>query len=121
MSDADRDRIFVEGVKTQLDVSLERVDEEMRRRLRRARLRALEQGEVQRKSAWHVIRIPAFTAAAAAALIIAFMTYMGQPTRDQAIVQVENAELLSSKENFELLVNFDFYLWLSEEEMNDVG
>lgn len=121
MNDEDRDRVFIEGVKTRLDASIEHVDEEIQRRLRQARIRALEEGEVHRGSMWHLLRIPAMGMAAAAILLIALLTYVGGPSKDQTMAQVENAELFASKESLELLVNLDFYLWLSEEEENDVG
>jgi len=121
MNDEDRDRAFIEGVRAQLDASLEDVDEEVRRRLHRARMRALEEEEVRRRPVWDLLRIPALGMAAAAILLIAFLTYMGGPSKDQSIAQVENVELFASKESLELLVNLDFYLWLSEEEENDVG
>ena len=121
MNDEDHDRVFIEGVKAQLDASLDDMDEAIRRRLRRARGRALGEEEVRRRPLWHLVRIPALGMAAAALLLIGLLTYLGGPLKDKSIAQVENVELFASNESLELLVDLDFYLWLSEEEENDVG
>jgi len=121
MNEDDRNRLFIEGVKVQLDASLEAVGEEIGGRLHQARRRALEEGGARRKSTWQVFQIPVMGVAAAAILFIAFLMCVGGPSKDQTITEVEHLELFASKESLELLVNLEFYQWLSEEEVNDVG
>ncbi len=101
------DEEFIKSVKTVLEDTTENLDAATRSKLTTARHQALAQKN--KKRTWFVVPAGAFASAAAAMLI--FLISSGNSELENPSL-MEDMELLSSSESFELLDELEFYEWL---------
>ena len=116
MSEHEHEQAFVQKVKAALDESSENLDAHTLSRLRRARHRALQAD--RRGTAWtgHGWRIPAAGVVTASVAVLSVMLYFGLPSDIRLTDEIEDADILASKENLEISIDLDFYTWLAEEQ-----
>jgi hypothetical protein len=98
----DRDKAFVEAVRTRLDSHADSLDELTSARLHRARARALQQAP--RRS---LTRFTAAAAAAAAVVALALVVLM-QPLDAPDV----GGAMWVAQEDIELIEELEFYAWL---------
>jgi hypothetical protein len=117
MADKKTDQQFINEVRQELDKSCDRLDGHTLSRLNSIRHQALESalGNVA------FYRRPVFSGGAllACALALFINFYSNTDTGsdiDIAITELEDMEILSAEESFELYEDMEFYQWLS---MND--
>jgi hypothetical protein len=115
MMSEEHDNAFVDGMRKLLDESEAQTDARIRMRLRSARLRALEAAEEQ--VPWY-LRFPRLITAGtlATAVVIAASLWIVAERGHLPTGQVEDLELLTTKEQIELYKDLDFYRWLETSE-----
>lgn len=105
---------FLARVKGQLDESVDGLDAETRSRLTQARYQALS-GLEKRSPWWRGWSLP--TGALATALVVVLAVGLARPpTSTESVSDLEDLELLSANESFELLEELEFYEWLPAEQ-----
>ena len=97
-------------IKTTLD--RQQVDDATRNELRRARLAALDAADAPRRRAW----MPA-TAVASLVLVVA-AAFLFRGVEDVTLPQAaaEDLAVIASEDEFELLEEFEFYIWLEQQD-----
>ena len=105
---------FLARVKGQLDESVDQLDAETRSRLTQARYQALS-GLEQRSPWWRGWSLPAGALATALVVVLA-VDLARPPTPTESVSDLEDLELLSANESFELLEELEFYEWLPAEQ-----
>ena len=105
------DEEFIKSVSTTLEESTENLDAATRSRLTTARYQALAQKD-KKPSPWFFIPAGAFASLFAAMLI--FANWSENSELDNSPL-MDDMELLSSNESFELLEELEFYEWLDIE------
>jgi len=112
------DEEFIKSVRTVLEDSTENLGAATRSKLTIARHQALAQKD-KKRSSWFVV--PAGTFASLFAAMLIFTIWSGNGELDNPSL-MEDMELLSSSESFELLEELEFYEWLDIEnyEQNDL-
>jgi len=101
---------FIEGVRNELDRSVEAIDAATRSRLNRARQRALEQGLGHRLQ-WRPLAAGLAVASVAA---LAVSLYLARPAvaPESALADLE---LLTANEQIEFYDQLEFYEWLEND------
>lgn len=112
MSEQDNDRLL-EHIRQQLDASTEQLDAATLSRLTRIRRQAVAAAD-RPKRAWQMPALALGSAAAVGAITLALMT-SSIPTQQSSL---EDLNLLSSNEAFELIDDVEFYQWLADEMPN---
>ncbi|MCX5912459.1 MAG: DUF3619 family protein [Deltaproteobacteria bacterium] len=117
MNEQEREKQFVEKIRGFLDESAESLNPDMRLRLQEARFRALRAAEKRR--AWFFsfprwITVGGFATATVA--ILAFFFWFNAPSLEAPTKQVEDFEILTSKEQIDFYKDLDFFLWLDTKE-----
>jgi hypothetical protein len=115
MMSEEHDNAFVDGMRKLLDETEPETDSRVRMRLRSARLKALEAAEEQ--VPWY-LRFPRLITAGtfATAVVIAVSLWIVSERGNLPTGQVEDIELLTTKEQMELYKDLDFYRWLETSE-----
>jgi len=115
MMTEEHDNAFVDGMRKLLNESETQTDPRIRMRLRSARLRALEAAEVP--VPWY-LRFPRLITAGtlATAAVLAVSLWIVAERGNLPSGQVEDLELLTTKEQIELYKDLDFYRWLETSE-----
>lgn len=103
---------FIKSLKSALDDSIENLDAKTRSRLTAVRHQALEQQVEKRTGSFWIIPAGAFASLAIAMLV--FNLWTENHLQDSWPV-MEDLELLSSDESFELLEELEFYEWLESQ------
>ena len=116
MSEQDGEKIFLEKAKAALDAGEDNLDAEILSRLRRARKRALQQGERKRYSWVHWFRFPVAGYATALAAVLVAMFYLSRTPSVEPYKNLEDVEILASSETLDLYADLDFYAWLAKEK-----
>lgn len=118
---------FLASVKTSLRTSEEDIDELTVARLRAARRRAVSINSEKRFSAgaevlaldWLKSRWRVFAVAMALSIMTIFYLSSSRiPAEAQLTSVLEDIELLSSSDDFELYRDLDFYLWMNDENIS---
>ena len=113
MKAEDTEEMFLARTKTQLDEDVDRLDAQTLSRLNRARHKALAQLE-RGCGLWKRWSIP--IGGLASALVVVVAIGLTQPsTSRETVSNLEDLDLLSAVESFELLEDLEFYEWLSLE------
>ncbi len=124
MNEKKSDQRFLEEIKQELDSSCDRLDAQTLSRLTHIRHQALEGTLVKSKPAFYQglfqqHPLLSGSAIAACALVVSigfyFNTGAGSPA-DITLSELEDIEILSANDSFELYDDIEFYQWLS---MND--
>ena len=106
------DEEFIKSVKTALDDTTNNLDATTRSGLTAARYKALDQKDNKRALIPWSIPTGAFASLAAALLV--FSLWSGNSVQDNSSM-IEDMELLSSNESFDLLEELEFYEWLESQ------
>ncbi len=124
MNGEDKEAVFIDAAKADLDEALQSLDPVISSRLRTARHHALEAAEKQgvpRKVPW---LLPATGIAAASVGFLALFFLLQSPEQkelaSERVLQsassgMEDLELLASSESIEFYEDLEFYGWLSEQ------
>ena len=112
----DKDQ-FLTQVQSTLDRSVDELDDDTLRALRKARHRAVEASE--RRPAWLMPLGGLAMAATVAAFSVSLWLAEPQPEMNAQLPPLEDLALLGDAESLEFYEDLDFYLWLDDE--NDAG
>ncbi|MDC1436667.1 DUF3619 family protein [Gammaproteobacteria bacterium] len=123
MNQKKSDQRFTQEIKQELDSSCDRLDAQTLSRLTHIRHQALE-GKLEGKNSFFYQRLfnqnPLLSSSAIAACMlvlgIGFYFNMGVGASDITLSELEDIEILSADDSFELYDDIEFYQWLS---MND--
>lgn len=116
MNEEEREKQLVERVRGFLDESAESVNPDLRLRLQEARLRALRAGENRRARFLFFPKwITVGSLATAATAVLVFFFWFNVPSPEIPAKQVEDFEILTSKEQIDFYKDLDFFLWLDKE------
>lgn len=116
MSEQPSDKQFIQDIKQELDNSCERLDAHTLSRLNHIRHQALEETITEKRPAFHQRPLLSGGALAFFTLVLAVSFYFNIDTPNEidiALSELEDIEILSSEENFELYEDIEFYQWLS--------
>lgn len=115
MMSEEHDKVFVDGVRSLLDANEAQTDPRVRMRLKSARLRALD--AAAERLPWY-LRFPRLVTAGslATAAVIAVSLWVLAERGQLPAGQVEDIEILTTKEQMELYKDLDFYRWLESSE-----
>jgi hypothetical protein len=123
MNEKNLDQQFIKDVKQELDSSCDRLDAQTLSRLTRIRHQALEGSLETSKSAFYQrlfqqnpLLSGSALATCALVLGIGFYFNMGSGSSDITLSELEDIEILTTEDSFELYDDIEFYQWLS---MND--
>lgn len=123
MNDKKSDQRFMQEIKQELDSSCDRLDAHTLSRLTHIRHQAIEGALGNSKLAFYhrlfqqnPLLSGSLIATFALVLGIGFYFNMGSGTPDITLSELEDIEILSADDNFELYDDIEFYQWLS---MND--
>jgi len=113
MNREEREKLFLEGVKKELDAGADGLDGEILLRLRQARHRALDRAE---RSRWR-FAIPKWLTAgglATAMVLVVAVSFWFKGSREGIPVhQAEDVEMLAAQENLDISRDLDFYRFLT--------
>jgi hypothetical protein len=113
MTSEKSEKALVQSLKKILDETEAETDPRVRMRLRSARIRALE--TLASPAPWYAI-LPRWAMAGglatALALVLTFSLWTSKEQYKVPSAQVEDLELLTTKEKLELYKDLDFYRWL---------
>ena len=108
---------FESKVKTYLDDSLDDLSPDITRRLQQARYAAIEKAKP--RSAWSFFPQAAMAAFAIAVVTVSLNFSFNQAElADTVVVMDSEMEMLTSKDNLELMEDLEFIQWLVESEQH---
>lgn len=114
MNDDEREKLFLEKVRKELDAGLAGLDEVTVARLRQARLRAQEESGRRR---WWRLAVPRWATAGglatAAVLAVAVSTWFNASREGLPVRQAEDVEIITAQENLDISKDLEFYRWLA--------
>jgi Protein of unknown function (DUF3619) len=114
MNGDEREKLFLEHVRKELDAGTENLDHHVLLRLRKARQAALEAAE---KPAGRRFFIPKWITAGglATAMMMAIAVSFWHKSAQEGIPvhQAEDVEILTAQENLDISKDLDFYRWLA--------
>ena len=113
MNREEREKLFLENVKRELDAGADRLDEKTLLRLRKARQRALDEAEKRR---WRFAVPKWLTAgglATAMVVAVAVSFWFSAPREGFPVRQAEDVEILAAQENLDISKDLEFYCWLT--------
>ena len=114
MNDDEREKLFLEQVRNELDAGLAGLDEDALARLRQSRLRALEESG---RSRWWWLAVPRWATAGGLAtavmLAVAVSVWFNASKEGLPVRQTEDLEILTVQENLDISKDLDFYHWLA--------
>ena len=116
MSEKKPDQQFFNDIKQELDDSCERLDAHTLSRLNHIRHQAQEGAIEEKISTFYQRPLLSGGALAFFTLVLAVSFYFNIDTGNEidiALAELEDIEILSSEENFELYEEIEFYQWLS--------
>ncbi len=117
MKERDREEYFLGKVQDLLNEGAQHLDPRTRERLERVRIRALSAAEEKRGffTPLRWIMVGGFATATVAATALLFWLYTSPPGALSA-KQIEDLEILTSREQMDFYQNLDFYRWLATEQ-----
>jgi hypothetical protein len=114
MNADEREELFLEKVRKELDAGAEELDGETLVRLRQARCKAVE-GAGRR--GWWRAAVPRWVTAgglaAAAVLVVAVSIWFSASNERFPVRQAEDVEMLTAQENLDISRDLEFYRWLA--------
>ncbi len=108
------DRELLDKVRTALDVSAGNLDDMTLRRLRHARLDALEAAGAGRRPFFLPRWVTAGGVATVAVLGVAVSVWLSASRPVLPDKQVEDLEIITAKEHLDLYADLEFYRWLAQ-------
>lgn len=105
---------FLQNVQSTLDRSVDELDDDTLRALRKARHKAVEASE--RRPVWLMPVGGLAMAATVAAFSVSLWMAEPQPGVDAQLLPLEDLALLGDAESLEFYEDLDFYLWLDDEK-----
>lgn len=115
MNKEERENQLVERIRGFLDESAESLNPDLCRRLQEARLRALGAGEHRRPRFFFFPKwITVGSLATVATTVLVFFFWFNVPSPEIPAKQVEDFEILTSKEQIDFYKDLDFFLWLDK-------
>ncbi len=113
MNREEREKLFLEEVKRELDAGADSLDAETLLRLRKARQRALAEAE---KKSWRPV-VPKWLTAgglATAMVMVVAVSFWYRASQERFPVrQAEDVEILAAQENVDISRDLEFYRWLT--------
>lgn len=117
MNEKESDQRLMQEIKQELDSSCDRLDAQTLSRLTHIRHQALEGKPANNKSFFYQNPFLSSSAIATCALVLGIGFYFDLgSTSDITLSELEDIEILSADDSFELYDDIEFYQWLS---MND--
>lgn len=117
MNEPEKEKRIVEKIRTFLDESAENVDAETRLRLQEARFQALKAAGKKRPSHLSFPRWMTIGGlATAATAVLAIFFWLNVPPEEIPAKQVEDIEILTSRERIDFYKDLDFFRWLASGE-----
>jgi len=117
MDEVQKEAQFLEKVKGLLDENAESMDPHLRHRLQQARLQALEARQKRRLRFFAVPRwITIGGLATAATIVLAFLFLFNVPKVDFPAKQLEDFEIITSKDHIDFYKDLEFFRWLATKE-----
>ena len=114
MSEKNSDQQFMQEIKQELDSSCERLDAQTLSRLNYIRHQAFEGTLEENKPAFYQRPILSGGTFAFFTLVLVISFYFNTDNANEiALSELEDIEILSSEESFELYEDIEFYQWLS--------
>jgi hypothetical protein len=110
-----QEKRFLERVKALLSEGAENLDSQTRQRLKHMRLDALRAAKGKRARSFLPARWVTAGAFAAMAAVAIFFLLRTSP-RDVSVNYIEDYEIITSTEHFDLYENLEFYRWLATED-----
>ena len=115
MNRNEREKLFLENVRKELDAGLDTLDTETLLRLRHARQRALGEAERTRRR----FALPKWVTAGglATAMVVAVAVSFWSATSREVlpVQQAEDVEILTARDSVELCKDLEFYRWLEDD------
>lgn len=110
----ERERLFLEKARKELDAGAENLDAETLLRLRQARLRAVEEAGRRR---WWRLAVPRWVTAGGLAtaimLVVAVSVWFNASQERLPVRQAEDVEIVTAQENLDISKDLEFYRWLA--------
>jgi hypothetical protein len=114
MNADEREKLFLEKVRKELDAGAEELDRETLLRLRQARLKAVEEAGRRR---WWRPAVPRWMTAGglatAVVLTVAVSVWFSVSREGLPVRQAEDMEILTAQENLDISNDLEFYRWLA--------
>jgi hypothetical protein len=108
---------FLKKAKDLLDQSTETLDPQIRHRLQQARFQALEAHKKRRFRFFYLPRwVTIGGLATAASVVIAILFFFHVPKADFPVKQIEDFEILTSREQIDFYKDLEFFRWLAAKE-----
>jgi hypothetical protein len=115
MSVDERERLLLEKVKNELDTSVAELDRETLRRLREARVSALDLAERRHARRIQIPRwLTAGSLATVAVMVVAVSIWIAEPRQGLPVKQPEDMEILTAHEHLDMYKDLEFYRWLAD-------
>ena len=115
MNTNEQEKRFLQKVKGLLSEGAENLDSQTRQRLKHIRLDALRSVEEKRMRTLFYSRW--VTAGALVAMVaVAIFFLLRTSPRDVSVNYIEDYEIITSAEHFDLYENLEFYRWLATED-----
>jgi hypothetical protein len=114
MNDEERKQQFLAQVRKALDEQLDNLDPTVESGLTRMRREALEAAEKKGYIGKPTYRWSTLGAAAAAAAVLLVALFTGTPTDTPVNGSLEDLEILTLADQYELVENMEFYSWLAD-------
>jgi type VI protein secretion system component VasF len=113
MNADEREKLFLEKVRKELDAAAGELDGETLARLRQARLKAVE--EAGRRRWWPLVPkwVTAGGLATAMVLVVAVSVWFNASKERLPVRQAEDVEILAAQENMDISRDLEFYRWLA--------
>jgi hypothetical protein len=117
MDEQEREKQFVEKVRGFLDDSAESLSSDIRLRLQESRIQALKAAEKRRVWFFPFPRwITVGGLATVTTVILTFFFWFTPPSPEVPTKQVEDFEILTSKEQMDFYKDLEFFRWLAAKE-----
>jgi hypothetical protein len=117
MNEDQKEAQFLKKVKDLLDESTETLNPQVRHRLQQARFKALE---VRGKRRLRLFYLPRWVTigglATAVSVVLALFFFFHVPKADFPVKQVEDFEILISREQMDFYKDLEFFRWLAGKE-----
>jgi len=117
MDEPEREKQFVEKVRGFLDESVQSLNPDIERRLQEARFQALRVAEKRRVWYFSFPRwITVGGLATVTTVILTFFFWFNVPSLEIPTKQIEDFEILTSREEIDFYKDLEFFRWLAAKE-----
>jgi Protein of unknown function (DUF3619) len=114
MNGDERERLFLEQVRRDLDAGTERLDHDLLLRLRKARRAALEEAAKRGRRQFFIPKwVTTGGIATAMMMAVAISFWYKSAPEGIPVRQPEDVEILTAQDNLDISKDLDFYRWLA--------